>query len=292
VNTLISFLLGLLARLPRGVLQSVGIVVGLVNHFLNTRAARVTSVNLALCGMDPGLRKKSLIETGKTLLETPATWLAPTDRIDDWICHVHGVDLLEQAIESERGLLILLPHLGNWELINVFYRRYGLMTALYHPPKRKVMRSLMAEVRGQHGNEMVPTTRQGLARLYRALNEGRTVVVLPDQIPTSGRYIPFIGPLALTDELSVRLLKKTSARVLGLSIIRRNDGRFDIHILEPADEIFSDDMDVALTAMNELVEEAVRLAPAQYQWEYKRFRERPAGETKIYRFNKPPEVHS
>ena len=46
-----------------------------------------------------------------------------------------------------------------------------------------------------------------------------------------------------------------------------------------------------LTTLNSTVEKLVQLAPAQYQWEYKRFRERPKGAEKIYRFNKPAGYH-
>lgn len=291
MSSIAGLLLGCMARLPRWLLQWLGQVAGLVNHWFGTRAALVTAANLEVCGQDSSLRRQSLIETGRTLFETPAVWLASTQKIDGWIGEVYGEEKLRSAIDSNRGLLVLLPHLGNWELFNVFFRRFGSMTALYQPPRAAFMRPVMAAVRNRHGNEIVPTTRKGLARLYHCLNEGGTVVVLPDQVPATGRYVPFFGARALTDELSVRLLRKTGAAALCASIIRRQDGRFDIRIMAPDPGIEDADMDLALSAINRTVEKAVRLEPAQYQWEYKRFRERPAGEDRIYRFGKPPSVH-
>ena len=292
MTLVIRLLLKGLSLLPRRFLQATGSLIGSLNYVLNTRAAKVTAVNLELCGQDPGLRHESLRETGKTMMETPAVWLAPSARIDEWIANVKGGDYLRAAIEAGDGVLILLPHIGNWELFNVFYRRFGEMTALYQPPRNASLESLMKEVRGRHGNEMVSTDRRGLTRLYRALGEGRTVVVLPDQVPATGKYVPFFGVEALTDELSPRLLRKSGARALLLSIIRRADGRFKIQI-EPADDvIYQTDVKLAARGVNALVERSVGLAPAQYQWEYKRFRERPAGEVKVYRFNKPVERHA
>lgn len=284
-------LLKSLALLPRSLLQFLGVVIGSLNDVVNSRAAKVTSVNLELCGQEPGLRHESLRETGKTMMETPAVWLAPFTRVDSWIVDVIGEEILVDAINSDDGLLVLLPHIGNWELFNVFYRRYGKMTALYHPPDDPNLELIMAEVRSRHGNEMVPTNRQGITRLFRVLGEGGTVVVLPDQVPASGEYAPFFGVDALTDELSVRLLKRSGARAVVLAIIRRPDGRFDVHIKKADDTLAAGTSIETLSALNQMMQWAVQLAPAQYQWEYKRFRERPAGEKKVYRFNKPPGVH-
>ena len=148
----------------------------------------------------------------------------------------------------------------------------------------------MAEVRARRGNRMVPTNRAGITALFRTLRDGGTVVVLPDQVPASGVYVPFFGHEALTDELSARLLQRSGAKALGLGILRREDGRFDVHVQAPGDDIYLGD-NRAVTAVNALVEQIVMLAPAQYQWEYKRFRERPSGEPKIYRFGKSTRTH-
>jgi Kdo2-lipid IVA lauroyltransferase/acyltransferase len=51
----------------------------------------------------------------------------------------------------------------------------------------------------------------------------------------------------------------------------------------PADADISDeDPRVATSALNRSIEQCVRLAPEQYQWEYKRFRKRPEGEASFY----------
>lgn len=290
MKTLTMLLLKLMALLPRPVAQALGHLIGNLNYWTQSRAAQVTAVNLALCGQDPGLQKSSLQATGKTMMETPAVWLAATSRIDTWFGEIYGEAILRAAVDNERGVLILLPHLGNWELFNVFYRRYGNMTALYQPPGQPGLDEMMHAVRSRHGNEMVPTDRRGVMRLYRVLEEGGSVVILPDQVPASGRYIPFCGVDALTDELAARLVKKTNAIALMMAFVRRADGRFDVHISEVERDLYGE-TEPALASMNRMIESTIALAPEQYQWEYKRFRERPAGEKKVYRFNKTPGVH-
>ena len=287
MSYLAHLLLGAAALLPRSVSQRLGRILGMVNFRLNTRAAQVTRTNLELCLPElqsEALVRKSLIETGMTIFETPAVWLGNLTRVDGWIAEVHNEPLLRRALADRAGLLLLLPHLGNWELFNVFFRRYGEMTALYHPPRQPYLQAVMQEIRTRHGNHMVPTDRSGLMALFRALNAGGTVVVLPDQVPAQGVFSDFFGQAALTDTLSSRLVGKTGARVLGVAVIRRPDGRFDVHVREPDKNIQNDDDETSARAINQLVESLVHLAPHQYQWEYKRFKVRPAGSRKLYRY--------
>lgn len=291
-----TLVLRLFALLPRGWLQALGLLVGRLNWWLGTGAAKVTLANLRLCFPQMpeaevrALAKQSLAETGKALMEMPAIWLGATARIDRWIAKVHGERLLKQALASGKGVLMLLPHLGGWELFNVFFRRYGGFTGLYHPPHTAALRRLMAKVRLHHGNEVVATDAAGLRRLYKALAAGGAVVVLPDQVPGQGRFAPFFRQAALTDELAHRLVSRTGAIPLGICILRQPDGAFAVHLLPV--KAMGASADASLLAVNKMVERMVALAPAQYQWEYKRFRKRPAGEPKLYRFGKPAETHS
>lgn len=285
---MIAAILKLLARLPRRWLQALGSALGHLGSLVGTRAAKVGATNLALCYPDlpsaelQALAKQSMVETSKTFLETPALWFGKMASLNKWIAQVHGEPLLTDALNSGKGLLLLMPHTGNWELLNAFYRRYGRLTALYQPPRQPSLRPLMAQVREVHGHDTVPTDASGIRQLYRVLGAGGTVAVLPDQVPQQGRYASFFGQLALTDELSCRLARKTGATALGICFIRLPDGRFDVHLLPVAG--LQGELEAGVLAINQLVERVVSLAPAQYLWEYKRFRQRPAGEPELYHF--------
>ena len=165
------------------------------------------------------------------------------------------------------------------------------MTALYHPPRQPYMQKVMRKVRGRYGNHMVPTTRSGLKQLYQTLNSGETAVILPDQVPATGQFAPFFGHPALTDVLASRLLRKTGAKALGIAMVRNDEGLFEVHVLAPDPSIYETNEITSIRAVNDLMQTCAEIAPAQYQWEYKRFRERPTGSAKIYRFNKPNGVH-
>jgi len=242
------------------------------------------------------LARESLQHTGQMLMETPAAWLGNKRRILGWIREVAGEDILFDAIEANDGVIVILPHMGNWELINVYlseHDRHDEFVGLYAPPNQDYLKKLMSEVRSRFGNEMVPTTVKGIARLFRRLRQGKLVVVLPDQVPASGEFAPFFGVEALTDVLILRMLRKNpGARVLCCTIERlpRAEG-FRIIFESAHPDIHAGDDAAALAGMNKTVEASIRHAPAQYQWEYKRFKERPPGELRVYNYSNDPWTH-
>lgn len=281
------------ALVPFSMAQRLGGMIGYCNWLLNTRAARVTQVNLATClpELDEQARKQlcksSLMETGKTMMETASIWMGSIEKNLSRIRKVTGEEILAEALSQKRGVILILPHLGNWELFNLFYGARATMTALYQPPREEALHRLIRKVRNRGGNCIVPTTRKGLAQLYRTLGQGGVVTILPDQVPANGIYAEFFGVKAFTDLLIPRLVRRTAARVLCVYVKRLSgsDG-FEVVFRPSHANIDSANMKVAVAAVNASIEACVREIPAQYQWEYKRFRERPRGELKLYQFNK------
>lgn len=287
-----------LSLLPLRLARLLGSCTGALNYRTASRACMVTRANIELCfpQLNEQQREKmvlsSLKHSAMTAFETPKVWLNSRASTLKRIVKIEGGDLLEEAMKGNKGLIILLPHLGNWEVYNVFIKLYGSMTALYQPPRKGYLALVMEKIRLRFGNEMVPANRSGVAQLYKRLKAGGVVSILPDQVPAKGEYIPFFGVEALTDTLSSRLLQKTGADVLSLYIIRKaKPPGFEVRIRRLEDSIYSADIKTSLKAINEFVEECVKDAPDQYQWDYKRFRERPVGEKKIYRFNKVEAFH-
>ncbi|MBC8272740.1 MAG: lysophospholipid acyltransferase family protein [Gammaproteobacteria bacterium] len=286
-------LMTLISWFPRGLSGAIGSFIGYLNLKLDTRASKVTRTNIDLCFPELSndertqLVIESLENTGKNVMETPAAWMGSFDRISQWITRVENNELFEQAYAQGDGVIVILPHLGSWELFNVYYAMnpIGEMAGLYQPPDKLWLQSIMEEIRGRFGNELVPTTRKGITRLYRCLDAGGLVTILPDQVPETGDFVPFFGEPALTDRLISRLQRKTGARIVCCFLKRlpANNG-FAVCFREPVADVYAEDSLVAMAGVNKSVEACVREVPAQYQWEYKRFRERPSGKLRIYNY--------
>ena len=279
----VYLLIRMIGLLPRPLLQVLGRLFGLWLFYARSKSRRITEINLARCfpknnaRINHRLTRESLIATCQTALETPAVWCKDGKRLLTWIDNRFGEAHLKAAIADDKGVLLLIPHIGNWELYNAFYAQtVGQLTALFKPPKQKAMARIIERVRMRYGNQMVPTTPRGLARLFKVLKQGGTVAVLPDQVPEVGLFVPFFGQAAFTDRLAHRLALKSGATPVLVALIRNARGRFDVHY-QPVPDLGQEDEVMALTALNAAVEALVRQYPTQYQWEYKRFKKQPAG---------------
>ena len=192
--------------------------------------------------------------------------------------------LPRSVLESGKGLLILAPHLGNWEVLGLHLSSLGKVTNLYQPPKLAAFDTLIRSSREKSGATLVPTTTKGVAALLKNLRNGGIAGILPDQNPNdenSGHFAPFFGQPAFTMVLIHRLIQKTGCRAV-FAFAKRIPGGFELVYREPPEEIYSDDMEAALAALNKGTEALVTEAPEQYQWEYKRFKIKPEGSEELY----------
>ena len=245
---------------------------------------RIAEVNPRLCwpAMKPDERqqfiRRAFRQNAMMFSEMGLMWARPVDHALGHIRDVHGEEIFQQALAAGKGVLLLAPHLGNWELTNTYIASRTQLTAMYRPARNPVFDEWMHGHREKTGADLVPTTTGGIKALYRCLRGGGVVGILPDQEPQpeSGEFAPFLGVEALTPTLPVQLLQRTGARAV-LIYARRldNDRGFDIHFAAPDDDIYDSDAGVALTAMNRSVEQCLQTCPDQYQWLYKRFKRQP-----------------
>jgi KDO2-lipid IV(A) lauroyltransferase len=159
------------------------------------------------------------------------------------------------------------------------------MAIVYRPPRRAALEPLLIRARGGFAPEQVRAEGAGVRTLYKRLQAGGTVGILPDQQPKQGDgvFAPFFGVPALTMVLVSRLAQRTGAAVLFAYAERlpRGEG-FRIRFRPAPDGIADADLVTAVTALNQGVEDCVKLAFEQYQWHYKRFQLRPDGSTNVY----------
>lgn len=290
-------LIRLISKLSLPAAQRLGRLIGNVANWLPTRARRVTATNLRLCfpelseAQQRQLVRDSLRHTGQVAMEIPLIWEWPIQRCLDLVREIEGEELLAEARASGKGLLLLAPHLGNWELCGLYFSTRYRMAALYSPPSLPGFEDYMTAQRGRQGTEYVPGDRRGLARLIGMLREGEVTGILPDQSPTAAgsAFAPFFGVEVRTMTLVSKLLQKSGATPLMTWCQRLPDGSgFRLVVRRCVEGIADPDPVIATTALNGSVEACVREAMAQYQWEYKRFRHRPPGQPNPYQRDQHP----
>ncbi len=225
------------------------------------------------------LAKASLIETGKCLLEMPKMWGTPFKTCQQWIHAVSNEHLLTSRLSNSKGLLLILPHLGNWEIVNHYLVGQTKLTAMYKPAKQPLLEQVILKARSLPNTDMVPANATGVKAVLKTLKAGGTSVLLADQEPTppSGLFVPFFGVPAYTGVLAARVVQKTQCQVLIIFGKRLPKARgFEICLRSLPSDISPDHSQEDITTnINQGIEHCVEEARAQYQWEYKRFKRRP-----------------
>ncbi|MFB9867123.1 lysophospholipid acyltransferase family protein [Vreelandella sulfidaeris] len=269
-----------LARWPLSRLWRVASALGPLIYRFNKRERLVTERNLAVVypTLSPAERKAlaqhSLRHSSATMLELGHAWMAQPHKVEASILAVHGRDKLDNARAEGRGVIVLAPHFGNWEVLNFWLSSHFPFTAMYEPPKISALDPIIRHGRERMGASLVPTNPRGVAALLKALKRCEAIGILPDQEPDwgSGVFAPFFDRDAYTATLLPKLVARTQARVVTGVALRIPGKGFEIHFLDADERVYSDDDVPSATGVNASVEAAIGLAPAQYQWEYKRYR--------------------
>lgn len=288
---LINWLLRAFAALPLPLAHGLGTIMGWGLILIPNELRRISRINIPLClpELDPTQQRRllhaSLLEAGRTMSEAGALWLWPAPRLLSLVETVSGEQQLRAAMESGKGAILAVPHLGAWEMIGLYCSRHYPMTSLYRPPRLAEMDQVVRRGRERLGARLVPVDAGGVRALYQTLGRGELVGILPDQEPGAGNgiFAPLFGVRANTMVLLSRLAIKTGAPVIFGYAERLPHGRgYHLHFLPAPATINAQPLEASVAAMNQMVEKLIRQQPEQYQWGYKRFRTRPAGEEKLY----------
>jgi len=280
VQFVATVLLKLLSRMPWTFLHGLGYLAGHLLYRLNGREARNTRANLKIAypELDDRQREEQvrsvLIETSKTFIEMPRIWLHPKSmegRVDP-----NGLpEVALRLIAQGKGLILSMPHMGNWEVVSSGGTAGLNVTGLYRPPRKAFIEPILLEGRNSSTLKMVPTTRAGLKALNQALKEGEVIVILPDQVPknagSAAVAAPFYGRESRTMILLSRLAAKYQSPVLFVWANRLHDGSYRLEHFVADEKIADSDPREAAIALNQAVQSCVDVAPAQYQWTYRRF---------------------
>ncbi|MDZ7686534.1 MAG: hypothetical protein U5O39_17390 [Gammaproteobacteria bacterium] len=124
----------ILGRLPIGVLQRLGAAAAWPAGWLRTRSWLVCHENIHRCFplLPPGeqrrLARRAMQESGRLMTETAFAWSADPGRCRAMIASAQG----EAEVDAIAGpIVFILPHLGNWEMLNYYLGQRYELTHMY-----------------------------------------------------------------------------------------------------------------------------------------------------------------
>jgi len=136
-------------------------------------------------------------------------------RLDDAL---EGIEHLNDALAAGRGVVVVLPHSGNWDMAGLwFVGHHGAFSTVVERLAPEALYQRFVDYRASLGFDIVPLTGAGspTPRLLRRLRAGGVVCLLADRDLTgAGMAVEFFGGAARMPLGPARLAAATGATLL------------------------------------------------------------------------------
>ncbi len=248
-----------------------------VNHSSNKlRRQADKSVELCLFELPESARtsvsQQSIVHTCCAFLELAYLWYKPIDLV---LAQVASQHISERYLHSDQGNIIIAPHHGSWELLNLWLAQQGPLFSLYKPARSKKLDEFVLYHRTRNGAQLVPGNTAGLRKLLCGLKDGANVMILPDQRPAAGTAqakAMFFSHPAPTSLLIKNLAGKAECEIHIAAATRDlSSGKFHIRLESLDKQLFLQDDIASAQYLNSSIEQFVAKEIEQYQWPYRRF---------------------
>ena len=275
---LLKFSLDAIAALPLALVQAIGAFLGILAYICSKQYRSLFRPQYEAVVIARGLPFKlwaAVRASGMLFSDSLWIWRNPKKALE--ITKVNNWDVVQNAMSEGKGIIILCPHLGGFEIIPRYLANHCPATIMYRPSRQEWLNELVEEGRAYPNMHFVPTNLNGVRQMTRALSKGEAIAILPDQVPSGGDgiWIDFFNRPAYTTTLPIRLAKRHETPALMFTAKRRGLGKGWIIDVRRLDS-FSDDANHAGRELNAAIENAILVAPEQFIWSYNRYKH-PAG---------------
>lgn len=226
--------------------------------------------------LDPTEQKRLHHSTIKhfcySIFELPAIWCWSADKI---LARITQIEVCDSFKHSNKARIIIAPHLGSWELLNLWLAQKADFLCLYKPVANTAIDKFLLISRSRNGARLLPINSAGFRQLSVGLREGKTAMILPDQRPRKDKVrfmSKFFGHDAPTTPMIHNLCRRVDCDVFIATVFRdRSQGDFHLRIKTLEHDKLATEQQQSLDYMNKEIEELIKLYPEQYQWGYSRF---------------------
>ena len=274
---MIRLFLSLCSILPLKINHIFGAIIGKLLYITGSEAKKVSVQNVEICFPELSLKdqkslvKNALIHTGKNLTESGLIWNQSFSKNAHYVCNFNG----EHYLDNSKKTILLVPHIGCWELTGRVLANNRKVTFMYKPLRSQKQNDYLFKRRNKGNLTMASADKPGILMMQRALKNNELIGMLPDQDPgeEGGIMSPFFNKEANTMTLLAKIANKNDCQILMFWAKRLPKGRgYELNI-EPVDlNLNGDTLEDHVVSMNRCIEDLIRKMPEQYMWSYKRFK--------------------
>lgn len=286
---LVQGVLWCVARLPVVAYPYLARLIGRILLYTGARRRHIAEVNLRLCfpELNPeqlrSLRNAHFTALGYSVIEVGLAWWGNRSRLKS-LGRARGLEHLQQVHDSGRGAILLGAHYSTLDIGGTILGIHSPITIrpVYRPHENPWLDEIVIRRRSVFLG--APIARDNIREMIRTLHRGGVVWFASDQNYglKHSVFSPFFGVPAATNTAITRIAALTNAAVLPYVSRRLPDGTYDEVIHPPLENFPSGDPQADMDRVNKLIEAEVRLAPEQYWWIHRRFKDRPPGLKDVY----------
>lgn len=191
---------------------------------------------------------------------------------------VEGLENYEAAIAKGKGVLSIVAHFGNWEILPVGIPIYAKpIHIVYRPLDNPVIDNMVEYVRTLRGNELIPKGGSG-KQILELLKQNQIIGILSDQNVDllEGVFVDFFGRPACTGKGLAVMAMRSSAPVIAIFPARQKDGRYKAIVKPPMEAVCTGDYDADILTntqrFTKVIEDIVREYPQQWFWFHQRWK--------------------
>ncbi|MEW6076576.1 MAG: hypothetical protein AB1724_02060 [Thermodesulfobacteriota bacterium] len=273
-----------ITRIPYRHIAAIGRIVGLLIYYMDVRHRRIVRRNLAF--VYPDWSSEKVRETSRRIFQNLGITLIEICQMtcfsgDDILkkVTVRGEEHLREAMSGHRGVVLISAHLGNWEVVPLFWPLYfkTAVAVVARELENKFVDKWVYGLRSRFGSEVIYKD-EAMSDMIRALRQDKALAVLVDQGTKSslGVKIKFFDRYVTATAGASLLAMRCKSPVLPGFCVRNGDGNFTLQIGKPLPMARTGDLRADLAkntqVMTDAIEGAVRAYPEQWFWVHKRWR--------------------
>ncbi len=185
-----------------------------------------------------------------------------------------NLDVVHQELRAGRPVILLLSHIGNWELFAQMmphYGSYARIGTVYQKLGNRYIDQDVSRKRAATGAELFDRS-EGFHKPIELLRSGGLIGILGDQhAGDHGVWTPFFGKLASTTPLPGLLAKRTGAAVIAAAVYTEGPARWRM-VFTPRLESAGDSVNAVTAKANRTIEQQIRKAPEDWFWVHNRWK--------------------